>query len=161
MAQSYMSCATSNPSCSYSVTPPRAFPQLRTSRTSRRSVRRGCSCAATTPAQLDSALAQDNGVGKAQAGTCTLCMFKVSALTVILPKTCLGCPAAHSSEAAVPILRSGRVKRQTKETKVDVTISIDGTGRCRAKTPIHFLNHMLDVSRLPTATALPQLFQSQ
>jgi len=44
------------------------------------------------------------------------------------------------------VLRSGRVKRETKETKVDVTISIDGTGRCKAKTPIHFLNHMLDVS---------------
>lgn len=29
---------------------------------------------------------------------------------------------------------------------MDVTISIDGTGRCKAQTPIHFLNHMLDVS---------------
>lgn len=28
---------------------------------------------------------------------------------------------------------------------MDVTISIDGTGRCKAQTPIHFLNHMLDV----------------
>lgn len=54
--------------------------------------------------------------------------------------------AAHTSQAAVPVLRSGRVKRETKETKVDVTISIDGTGRCKAQTPIHFLNHMLDVS---------------
>jgi len=51
------------------------------------------------------------------------------------------------------VLRSGRVKRETKETKVDVTISIDGTGRCKAKTPIHFLNHMLDVSTVREASA--------
>lgn len=56
--------------------------------------------------------------------------------------------AAHTSEAAAPVLRSGRVKRETKETKVDVTISIDGTGRCKAQTPIHFLNHMLDVGTM-------------
>lgn len=60
--------------------------------------------------------------------------------------TALSYCTAHTSEAAAPVLRSGRVKRETKETKVDVTISIDGTGRCKAHTPIHFLNHMLDVS---------------
>lgn len=36
---------------------------------------------------------------------------------------------------------------------MDVTISIDGTGRCKAKTPIHFLNHMLDVSTVREASA--------
>ena len=33
----------------------------------------------------------------------------------------------------------------TKETEVDVRIALDGTGVCKAKTPIPFLNHMLDV----------------
>lgn len=112
---SELPCCSSLPSCSYAV------PQPRFSFTNRRQPRRAapvCRCSATTPAQLDSARLQENGVGKAQA--------------------------AHTSEAAAPVKRSGRVKRETKETKVDVTISIDGTGRCKAQTPIHFLNHMLD-----------------
>lgn len=37
------------------------------------------------------------------------------------------------------------VKRVTKETNVQVEINLDGTGICSAKTPIPFLNHMLDV----------------
>jgi hypothetical protein len=38
------------------------------------------------------------------------------------------------------------VERKTKETQVEVKINIDGTGKCEANTPVHFLNHMLDVS---------------
>ena len=37
---------------------------------------------------------------------------------------------------------------------MQVSIGIDGTGKCRADTPIHFLNHMLDVS--PSAVYAPQ-----
>lgn len=47
------------------------------------------------------------------------------------------------------VLVSGRfanVKRETKETKVEVSLTVDGTGVCTANTPVHFLNHMLDVS---------------
>lgn len=43
---------------------------------------------------------------------------------------------------------------------MDVAINIDGTGKCVANTPVHFLNHMLDVrapSLLSTHTqALPR-----
>ncbi|GMH40130.1 hypothetical protein BSKO_08034 [Bryopsis sp. KO-2023] len=44
-------------------------------------------------------------------------------------------------------VRSGRVaqvSRETKETKVKVSLNLDGTGVCTANTPVHFLNHMLD-----------------
>lgn len=34
--------------------------------------------------------------------------------------------------------------RKTKETQVEVTIDLDGTGQCIAETPVGFLNHMLD-----------------
>lgn len=40
--------------------------------------------------------------------------------------------------------RVASVKRQTKETSVEVRINIDGTGICVANTPVGFLNHMLD-----------------
>ncbi|DBB00030.1 hypothetical protein WJX77_000713 [Trebouxia sp. C0004] len=116
LAESSPACS-SRPSCSYPSVQLRSSTRPRGRRWSQ-GVRLDLACSAATPAQLDSAKAQDNGVGKAQA--------------------------AHTTEAAAPVLRSGRVKRETKETKVDVTISIDGTGRCKAKTPIHFLNHMLD-----------------
>lgn len=36
------------------------------------------------------------------------------------------------------------VTRQTKETRVEVRVNLDGTGRCVTNTPVGFLNHMLD-----------------
>ena len=33
----------------------------------------------------------------------------------------------------------------TKETQVSVGLDLDGTGKCTANTPVHFLNHMLEV----------------
>ena len=105
--------------------------------------KRLCVCTAATPAQLDSARAQESGVGKAQAGTARCRTgYTQSGTTCNL----LFIRAAHSYEAAASSSRKGRVERQTKETKVDVSIGIDGTGRCKTRTPIHFLNHMLDVS---------------
>lgn len=44
-------------------------------------------------------------------------------------------------------VRTGRVaqvSRETKETKVKVSLNLDGAGVCTANTPVHFLNHMLD-----------------
>lgn len=41
-------------------------------------------------------------------------------------------------------IRSGRVARTTKETSIDLKVVIDGTGVCKADTPVGFLNHMLD-----------------
>lgn len=46
--------------------------------------------------------------------------------------------------AVAPRVRTASVQRKTIETKVDVTIGLDGTGKCKADTPVHFLNHMLD-----------------
>lgn len=40
--------------------------------------------------------------------------------------------------------RTAVVKRQTKETSVEVRLRIDGTGQCVTNTPVGFLNHMLD-----------------
>ena len=42
--------------------------------------------------------------------------------------------------------RVGRVQRKTKETDVDVSIGLDGTGMCSSATGIPFLDHMMDVS---------------
>ena len=42
--------------------------------------------------------------------------------------------------------RVATVERSTKETRVSVTINLDGTGKCEAHTGIPFLDHMLDVS---------------
>lgn len=55
-------------------------------------------------------------------------------------------PVASStgSHQAARQSRTGTVKRKTKETSVEVTINLDGTGVCVAETPVGFLNHMLD-----------------
>lgn len=37
------------------------------------------------------------------------------------------------------------VKRETNETKIAVTLNLDGTGKREIKTPVGFLNHMLDL----------------
>jgi imidazoleglycerol phosphate dehydratase HisB len=37
------------------------------------------------------------------------------------------------------------VHRKTNETNISVTLKIDGTGRREIKTPLGFLNHMLDL----------------
>lgn len=44
------------------------------------------------------------------------------------------------------ISRVGTVSRETKETSVEVSIDLDGTGICDCDTGIPFLDHMLDVS---------------
>lgn len=40
--------------------------------------------------------------------------------------------------------RVASVKRETKETKINLTINIDGTGKCHSKSQIPFLDHMMD-----------------
>lgn len=39
--------------------------------------------------------------------------------------------------------RSARIKRRTKETDIDLALTIDGKGNYQIATPIPFLNHML------------------
>ena len=40
--------------------------------------------------------------------------------------------------------RKATIRRETKETKIDLTLDLDGSGRVEAATGIGFLDHMLD-----------------
>src|SRR3569832_1878740 len=42
-------------------------------------------------------------------------------------------------------MRTGAVKRKTKETDVEVKVDLDGQGRADVSTGIGFLDHMLDL----------------
>ena len=46
-------------------------------------------------------------------------------------------------ESAMP-QRSAQIARDTKETKIRVTVDLDGTGACKVSTGIGFLDHMLE-----------------
>src|ERR1051326_3516701 len=39
--------------------------------------------------------------------------------------------------------RQARIRRETKETKIDIELAIDGKGKSSIKTGIPFFNHML------------------
>lgn len=41
--------------------------------------------------------------------------------------------------------RKARIIRKTKETSIDLELKLDGAGRYQVKTPIPFLNHMLEL----------------
>ncbi|GAC1399561.1 MAG: imidazoleglycerol-phosphate dehydratase HisB [Thermoanaerobaculia bacterium] len=41
--------------------------------------------------------------------------------------------------------RTAQLSRKTKETSIDVSVDLDGTGRGEIDTPVGFLSHMLDV----------------
>ena len=40
--------------------------------------------------------------------------------------------------------RSSQQHRETKETKIELTLDVDGTGQASASTGIPFFNHMLE-----------------
>ena len=40
--------------------------------------------------------------------------------------------------------RIATLKRNTKETQIELTLNLDGSGMSRVKTPVPFLNHMLE-----------------
>ena len=52
--------------------------------------------------------------------------------------------------------RRGTVQRRTKETHVDVSIGLDGTGVCSSESGIPFLDHMMDVRLSLLGLVLPQ-----
>ncbi len=41
-------------------------------------------------------------------------------------------------------MRSASVERNTKETKIKLTLNIDGIGTCKSETGVGFFDHMLD-----------------
>ncbi|PNW86979.1 hypothetical protein CHLRE_02g103850v5 [Chlamydomonas reinhardtii] len=69
---------------------------------------------------------------------------------LLVAATAAPAQAAHAANGAPVSSYTGKparvatVKRKTKETEVEVTINLDGTGVCVAETPVGFLNHMLD-----------------
>ncbi len=40
--------------------------------------------------------------------------------------------------------RAATIKRNTKETQIELTLNLDGTGAHQVKSPVPFLNHMLE-----------------
>lgn len=48
------------------------------------------------------------------------------------------------SSAPLSAVRHAAVSRVTKETSVDVAITLDGTGACSSRSSIPFLDHMID-----------------
>ncbi len=42
-------------------------------------------------------------------------------------------------------MRTAQSNRKTKETSIALTLGLDGTGKYQVKTPIPFLNHMLEL----------------
>jgi len=41
-------------------------------------------------------------------------------------------------------MRAAKVERKTKETQVSLELNLDGKGKAKVKTPLKFLNHMLE-----------------
>ena len=41
-------------------------------------------------------------------------------------------------------VRSARVERNTKETRIEISLNLDGTGKLDSQTALPFLDHMLD-----------------
>lgn len=41
-------------------------------------------------------------------------------------------------------MRTGKIERNTKETKIKVEVNLDGTGKFKVETGIGFLNHMIE-----------------
>lgn len=52
-------------------------------------------------------------------------------------------PAASPAKSS-PAPRRAEIRRATKETRIDLSLELDGTGRVSARTGVGFFDHMLD-----------------
>src|SRR5690606_16230742 len=50
----------------------------------------------------------------------------------------------RSGDGQIAAMRSARIERNTKETRIVAEVNLDGTGESRIETGIGFLDHMLD-----------------
>jgi imidazoleglycerol-phosphate dehydratase len=41
-------------------------------------------------------------------------------------------------------MRTAKIERKTKETQIKLELNLDGTGKSKIKSPVNFLNHMLE-----------------
>ena len=71
-----------------------------------------------------------------------------------------GARTSSSTKTMATGNRTASVKRATKETKIDLTINIDGTGKCHSKSQIPFLDHMMDQLASSSLTASRRLSSS-
>ena len=47
-------------------------------------------------------------------------------------------------ESSSAVHRTAEIRRETRETTIEVSLDVDGTGRANIATGIGFLDHMLD-----------------
>jgi len=53
-------------------------------------------------------------------------------------------PGKTALAAVVPAGREASLSRKTKETSIEVSLNLDGTGRASIETPLPFLSHMVE-----------------
>eukprot|EP00955_Chlamydomonas_euryale_P065359 359213-Chlamydomonas_euryale.AAC.2 len=128
-----------------------------TTRSSSSGIASSCSCSSSSSSSSTGGgrggfgmfISRSSGCSSSGGVGCTAAVAHGAALAPAARRRAVIAAAAASPSSAAPAAaplqaRVATVKRETKETQVSVTVNLDGTGKCVAKTPVHFLNHMLD-----------------